>query len=172
MFSTRAGPRPCPVKGYSGRALTRMATRVHIWHWHVRDTVVILEECNLPHTRCNLCDMMVTRKGLNGMHRRMAHCTWGAERKRQQLLAEEEREVTARAFSSYGSPLEMLTSFNYLGRVISEADNDWTVVVSNLSWEKKVWRRMLRIISREGVAPQVSGVFFKAVIQAVLLFRA
>ena len=29
---------------------------------------------------------------------------------------------------------------------------------------------MLRILSREGVAPQVSSFFFKAVIQAVMLF--
>ena len=32
-------------------------------------------------------------------------------------------------FSSYGRPLEMVTSFKYLGRVISEADDDWTAVV-------------------------------------------
>ena len=28
----------------------------------------------------------------------------------------------------------------------------------------------MRILSREGAAPQVSGLFFKAVVQAVLLF--
>ena len=38
--------------------------------------------------------------------------------------------------------------------------------------EKKVWSRILRILSREGVAPQVSGFFFKAVIQVVLIFGA
>ena len=31
---------------------------------------------------------------------------------------------------------------------------------------------MSRILSREGAAPQVSGFFFKAVVQAVLLFGA
>ena len=41
-----------------------------------------------------------------------------------------------------------------------------------LAWVKKVWRRMPRIISREGAAPRLSGFFFKAVIQAVLLFGA
>ena len=30
--------------------------------------------------------------------------------------------VTSREFSTYGSPLEMVTSFVYLGRVISSAD--------------------------------------------------
>ena len=63
-----------------------------------------------------------------------------------------------------------MTSFIYLGQVISEADDDWAEVVNNLSWARAVWRRMTRILSREGAAPQVSGLFFKAVVQAVLLF--
>ena len=54
-------------------------------------------------------------------------------RKRWKLAAEEEREVTARSFSAYGRPLEMVTSFIYLGRVILAADYDWPEVVSNLS---------------------------------------
>ena len=37
---------------------------------------------------------------------------------------------------------------------------------------KKVWRRMLHILSRERATPRVYGFFFKAVIQAVLLFGA
>ena len=83
--------------------------RVHFWHRHVRDTMVILEEGNLPHLWCPLCDIMVPRKALNGTHRRTSQCTWGAEQKRQRLAAEEEREVTTRSFSSYGLPLYMVT---------------------------------------------------------------
>ena len=64
----------------------------------------------------------------------------------------------------------MATSFIFLGQVISAADNDWPEVVKNSSWTRAVWRRMPRILSREGVAPRVSGFFFKAVVQAVLLF--
>ena len=49
-------------------------------------------------------------------------------------------------------------------------EDDWPAVVRNLAWVNTVWSRMLRILSREGVAPQVSSFFFKAVIQAVMLF--
>ena len=69
-FLTRSGPRPCPVEGCSGRASTQTAMRVHFWHRHVRDTVVILEEGNPSYTRCPLCDMLVVYKALTGMHRR------------------------------------------------------------------------------------------------------
>ena len=163
-FLPRVGPRPCPFKGCSGRASTQMAMRVHLWNRHVRYTVVILEEDNLPHPRFPLCDMLVPWKAPNGMHRRKSQCNWGAERKRQRLAAEEEREFTVRAFNAYGRPLEMVTSFKYLGRVISETEDDWLAVVRNLDWAKTVWWRMSRILNREGATTRVSGFFFKAVI--------
>ena len=48
-FPEKAGPRPCPVEGCSGQVSTQTTIRVHFWHRHVRDTVVILEEGNLSH---------------------------------------------------------------------------------------------------------------------------
>ena len=58
------------------------------------------------------------------------------------MAAEDEREVTTRAFSAYGRPLEMVTSLKYLGRVISATDDYWKEVVRNLAQAKTVWRRM------------------------------
>ena len=98
--------------------------RVHFWHRHVRDTVVILEKVNLSHPQFPLCDMLVTWNTLNGMHMRTAQCNRGVERNIWRLAAEEEREVNARAFIAYGRPLEMVTSFKYLGQAISAMDND------------------------------------------------
>ena len=60
-------------------------------------------------------DMLVPCDSLNGIRRRTAQCTRGAEQKRRKLAGEEVREVTAKDFSAYGLPLEMLTSFKYLG---------------------------------------------------------
>ena len=64
----------------------------------------------------------------------------------------------------------MVTSFKYLGRVISAADDAWPEVEKNLALARKVWSRMPRILSREGAVPRVYGLFFKAVVQAVLIF--
>ena len=109
---------------------------------------------------------------LNGMYRHTTKCKKGAERKRRRLVAEEERAVTSRAFSAYGRPLDMVTSFKYLGWVISAVDNYWTAVVGNLSKARVVWRRLTRILIRKGAAPQVSGFLFKAMVQSVILFSA
>ena len=49
-------------------------------------------------------------------------------------------------------------------------DDDWPSVARNLSLARAVWKRMTRILSREGAEPRVSVFFFKAVVQVVLLF--
>ena len=64
----------------------------------------------------------------------------------------------------------MVTSLQYLGLIILAADNAWPAVVNYLSWARTFWRRMLLILSRDGAAPRLSGFFFKALVQAVLLF--
>ena len=64
----------------------------------------------------------------------------------------------------------MVTSLQYLGRMILATDNNWLVVVKNLSRARTVWRWMLRILNREGAEPRVSRFFLNAMVQEVLLF--
>ena len=156
VFPTRAGPRHFPVEGCSDRAATWTDMKVHLWHRHVQDTVVILEEGNLPHPRRPLCNMLVPWRSLNGSHNGTAQCKKGAEQKQWRLTAEEARAVTSRAFITYGRPLKIVTPFKYLGRVLSAADHEWTEVVQNLMNARTVWWKMSRILIREGAIPRVS----------------
>ena len=107
-----------------GVLATRTAIRVHFVHWHVQDTVVMLEEVNSPHPRCARCDMQVPSKALNGRHLGTAQCAKGAERKRQRLAETETRENLERAFSAYGQPMEAVLVFWYLGRLLTATDNN------------------------------------------------
>ena len=66
----------------------------------------------------------------------------------------------------------MMTSFKFLGRVLLAEDDDWPATVQNLVKERMVWRRMSRILIREGARPRVSEYLFKAVFQSMLLFDA
>ena len=110
--------------------------------------------------------MLVPWLSLNGSHNGTAQCKKGAEWKRRLLAAEEARAVTSRSFSTYGLPLEMVTSFKYLGRVVLLLeDDDWPTVVQNIVKVRTMWWRMSRILSREGERPRVYVFFFKAVIQ-------
>ena len=114
--------------------------------------------------------MLVLWRSLNGSHSGTSKCKKGVERKKLLLEAEEARAVTSRKFSAYWIPLEMVTSFKYLGIVPSAADYDWTELVQNIVKSRMVWWRISKILSREGEIPRVSGYFFKVVVQLVLLF--
>ena len=103
----------------------------------MRDTVIILEEGNLPHPRCENCDMLVPWRALNGRHKDTAMCRSGVESKRRRLAEAEIREITEMAFETYGEQLELFPRFTYLGRVMTAGDDNWPAVAGNL---QKAWR--------------------------------
>ena len=61
------------------------------------------------------------------------------------------QDSTERAFEVYGKPLETVATFKYPGRVMTEGDDNWPAVVGNLVKAWKIWGRLSRIFSREGV---------------------
>jgi hypothetical protein len=161
----------CPVEGCPGKATSRTNLRAHFMYRHVCDTIVILDEGSYPHPRCLSCDMFVPRPGVYTTHPRTAMCLAGADRKRQRLALERARSAGECKFTAYGTPLESVQEFKYLGRLLSSNDNDWPAVHKNLSKARKSWARISRILARrDGATPRVSGMFYKAVVQSVLLF--
>ena len=90
-----------PLAGFPGRVTTRTAMRVHFVHWHVLDTMVILEEGNSPHPRCAQSNMIVPWQALNGRHPGTAQCKNVVEQKRRRLGEAETRESTERSFEAY-----------------------------------------------------------------------
>ena len=151
---------------------TRAAMRVHFVHRHVHNTVVILEEGNLPLPRCPRCDLQVSRKALNRRHLETNQCRTRAERKIRRLAAAEGEAATERAFNAYGKRMQSVKEFRYLGRILTSTDDDWPAVARNLQKARATWGRLARILGQEGADPKMSRNFYIAVTQQVLLFRA
>ena len=82
------------MERYPGVLATRAAMRVHFLHRHVHDTVVILDEGNLPLPRCPRCNLYVSRKALNRRHLGTSQCRMGTERKRRRLMEAEMRKTS------------------------------------------------------------------------------
>ena len=68
--------------------------------------------------------------------------------------------------------MENVTTFRYLGWVLTAVDDDWLAVVGNFGKARKSLERLSWILIREGADPKVSGSFYKALAQAVFLFGA
>ena len=106
--------------------------RVHFVHRHVHDTVVMLEEGNLPLPRCPRCDLQLPRKALNGRHLGTLQCKKGAERKRRRLAETQMQENSEWAFHAYGKPMEAVSEFRCLGRLLTATDDDWPAVAGKI----------------------------------------
>ena len=94
-----------------------------------------------------------------GRHLGTAQCKKGAERKRRQLAETERREKSERAFHAYGKPMEAVSEFRYLGRLLNTTDDDWTAVVGNIRKARVSWGCLAQVLGREGANPKVSRVF-------------
>ena len=70
------------MEGCPGVLATRTAMRVHFVHRHVHDTVVMLEEGNLPLPWVPQCNLQVFRKALYGRHLGTIQWMTGTEWKR------------------------------------------------------------------------------------------
>ena len=116
--------------------------------------------------------MFVPWQSLNDHHNSTEVCRSGAEKKRRRLAEAEVRDSTEMDFEVYGEQLQAVSSFKYLGRILTEGDDDWPAVAGYLGKDRKIWGRLQGILSREGATKRVLGNFFKAVVQQVLLFGA
>ena len=123
-FPAKGGRRRCPVERCPGVLEKRAAMRVHFAQRHVHNTVVILEEGNLPLPRCPRCDLQVSRKAFNGRHLGTSQCRAGTERNRRRLAEAEMQKTSERAFHDYGKHMRAVTEFRDLGRVLTDTDDD------------------------------------------------
>ena len=80
--------------------------------------------------------------------------------------------TSEKAFHAYGKKMRAVTDFWYLGRVMTNTDDDWPAVAGNLRKARVTWGRLARILGQEGSDPKVSRNFYIAVTQQVILFRA
>ena len=160
----------CPVVGCAGAATTWNNLRRHFAYRHPNDRLCILEEGHAPLPKCERCGMHVSYRALNNQHYATASCRAGAARMRQRYAQSDSRRASEVVFTVNGEDLEQVSVFKYLGRPLSSSDSDWPAVYYNLKKARMRWMRVSRVLTREGADPRVCGMFYKAVVQSVLLY--
>ena len=139
-------------------------------HRHPNDLLCILEEGSNPLPKCELCGMHIPFTALNGNHRNTKACAIGARIRRQRNSIEDTRQAREVLFTACGVPLESVSSFKYLGRILTSTDDDWPALYKNLAKARKRWGMVSRVLARDGANERAMAMFYKAVVQSVLLF--
>ena len=160
----------CPVDSCGFKATTWIGMRYHFQFRHPKDSIHILNESPRPYDKCGSCGIQL--KVADSKHRSSKACMDGAAMIRQRGLVEAARKAREVTFTIYGQTLRNVETFKYLGRPMSSTDGDAAAVFRNISLARQKWARCSRILARDGATAAVSGMFYRAIVQTVLLFSS
>jgi hypothetical protein len=157
----------CPVDGCPAHVCDRFGLRRHFMFRHPSSTLIILEEGLLP--KCEFCRMHIPLASVR-THSSTALCRQGTALRQKEARLQENRHAREVVFSVHSIPLESVSSSSYLGRPVTTHCDDWTALHKNLTKARKRWALISRVLARERANPKVSAMFYKAAVQAVLLY--
>ena len=66
--------------------------------------------------------------------------------------------------------VENVPTFRYLGLPLDQTDDYWPAVQGNIMRSRLVWGRLGTLLRQEGEDTEVSESFYRAVMQAILLY--
>ncbi len=160
----------CPVAQCGGRLGTRFNLRRHFLMGHPQDLVCFPMEGSQPLPKWESCGLQTPVADLNGGPHRTDLCQRGWKRKRQHAAAVHSQEALERSFTAYGEDLERVEVFKYLGRLIAYDDANNQAMRLNLRKARGCWAWILRVLGDENATARTCGMFYKATVQAVLLY--
>ena len=117
---------------------------------HHACTLKILEEGLLP--QCPLCHMHIPLTSVS-THSLTALCRQGTALRQKEIQLAACRSARGVTFSVHDTPLEQVSSFDYLGRPLSLFGDDWHALNKNLGKARLRWALISRVLAREGASP-------------------
>ena len=158
----------CPVPCCPYTATTLYTLRQHFCYRHPQDSVFSLKEGMLPH--CGQCGMQVSNPGPR--HEQTKTCRALNTQQTQHAAAANLAEALARQFSAYWEKLTQVAVFKYLGRLVAMDNNDAQAVRARPRKARAIWSMLSKVLRAENATPRVCGMFYRATVQAVLLYSS
>ena len=158
----------CPVPQCIGGGRDKFGIYRHFCLIHPEANIVIEEDGVLP--KCQICGMRVS--GDLDKHQNSFTCKLGASRRRNETKQDRQFEAENVKFHIGGEELERVRYFKYLGRILTEDDDDTRCIENNLKKARQQWNSIAKILKKEGASAKCMAKFYITVVQAVLLYGA
>ncbi len=144
--------------------------RRHFNFRHQAITVHIVEEGELP--GCVACGFQCALP--HERHQQSEMCRQGAAKRKRLALTRAiiQSRDHAQVMTAGNTNLTQVDAFKYLGRWMTADDTDDRAVRENITKARARWGQLCRLLTRQGASRRVMGLFYKATIQAVLLYGA
>ena len=161
------------MNNYSKRYLERRFEALHTHthkHTHTHICADVKFPGEMPLEECSLCGMKVPSVV---KHAGTEMCSRRQERMEVREQIQANKDAKKIQFTVDGNVLGRVDEFAYLGSLLgADEDDSWRAVSYNLRKARQRWGQISRILAREGATPRVMGYFYKAIVQAVLLYAA
>ena len=159
----------CPYLGCSRDLASKVNLRQHFAVWHQADLVNTPRDGCPP--KCERCVLQVTLAQQICGHVDAQQCEEGDGRQVHQKATATSVKALEVCFTAYGKELEREV-FKYLKRLHEFGHSETQAVRANLMKACKVWAWVSCVLWSENASPRVCGMFYKATVQSVLLFRS
>ena len=157
----------CPIAGCPGGGRDKHGMYRHFCLRHPEATIIIEEDGELP--RCPLCGYFTSDIE---RHQRTEACRKGRARRKNEEQQEKQAKVDRVKIYVNDKQIERVREFKYLGRILSENDDDAKCVESQVTKARARWWRIARILKSEGASAKIMARFYIATVQAILLYGA
>ena len=154
----------CTVVGCLGGASDSFGMFRHFAYRHPSLTLTV---DGRTWEKCALCGMQTANPD---RHWKSDTCKKLQVRRSNEKAALKQWEAERVEFTINGEKIERVKEFRYLGRILTEDDDDSRCIEDQLKKARSIWWRMAKLLKREGANPLQMGRFYMAVVQAVLLY--
>ena len=103
-------------------------------------------------------------------HQQSEACQKGRRRRKNERLQDTQHRAQQIKFFVNGKQLEKVSEFKYLGRVLTDNDDDTKAIEGQIRKARQQWNCIANILKREGANAMTMAKFYMAVVQAVLLY--
>ncbi len=156
----------CPFPGCLGKLSSTYMLHRHFRDLHPKDSVEVSWEGHYP--RYEWCAMQGNPKYPRHIHSQVYQT--GVERRTQRDSAITLALALQQLFYFEGEVLEKVESFRYLGRILGQDDDNIRAVRSQIKMPRGIWAQVGQVLQADNTPPKVSAMFYKAVVQSVLLY--
>ncbi len=103
-------------------------------------------------------------------HQNTKECQVGVKQKQQREAVVTLALALRQQFSVHGEALDQVEVFKYLGRLLAQDNDDIQAIRAQMRKARGTWARVGQVLRAKNNPPRIAAKFYKAVVQAVLLY--
>ena len=155
----------CPIPGCVGGAKDKFGMYRHFAWKHPEKDISIDDDGLLP--KCPKCRMHCSDME---KHLQSKTCEKIFTRRRNEDLQDKQVMADEIKFYIQGEEIERVREFKYLGRILTNNDNDTKCIDNALAKTRRQWNCIGKMLKREGANAEIMGRFYITIVMSVLLY--